>query len=313
MSAENEAQAEPAALSVAERIARSWDATMEGALAAAVAHPNADVNERPALVKQVRKATKTGRALVRLVASAVAPEVRNGAERYLRDAASLLSPIRDRDAMIDTVHGLLDGKLDERAQQAKLLLASVVIPPSVGDDQAAFEVALVRRAAALLSRASDLIRTVPPEKLTPQITGDAIGKLWRKACRRANRACDPRSDRCPIDSLDSDSLHEVRKMCSRIVHQLNLIEDDLSKPLRSFRQRLRKANSSLGDDRDLTLLGECIALHRERLGPTFADAVLGVCQRAQVRLRHQARATLAEAMTMRPRELSRRIARRFDS
>jgi CHAD domain-containing protein len=296
---------------VAARLRTSWNEAMEFALAAAVAHASASEAERPALLKQVRKATKTGRALLRLLEGAMTPEARIGAERFLRDAASLLATVRDRDAMLTTIDGLLGGKLDARVDQAKSLLQSVLALPSVGDDQAAFEAALVRRAAALLSRASTLIQSVPDSEVREAQIGDAMASLWRKARRRAKRAWHAHDIANGTEVIDSEVTHDARKACSRLVHQLNLVEEDLDKPLRRFRQRLRRATSALGNEHDLALLAEQVALHEEHLGPTFTHAVLDVCRRNQARLREQAGVALAEAMTTRPRELSRRVRKLY--
>ncbi|MBL9121753.1 MAG: CHAD domain-containing protein [Phycisphaerae bacterium] len=310
--AENEEVGEASERSVATRLLSSWAVIVEGALSAAVSHPTASAEARPALVKQVRKSTKSGRALVRLLDGAMSPEAMAGAERSLHEAATILAPIRDRDAMCSTIDGLLEGKLDERAQQAKLLLYAIVSPPSVGDDEEAFEIALVRRAAARISLASELIREVPHELLSGATVGKAMSSLWRKARRRANRAWHGEAAADGSTMQDSTTAHEARKACSRLVHQLNLIEPDLSKPLRRFRQRLRRATSALGDEHDLSLVAECIGLHRGRLGPKFASAVLTVCSRGQRRLRETAGIALAEAMTLRPGELGRRIQNRYD-
>lgn len=294
-------QDEPTARDIAERLATSWEAVVSKARDAAERHPAASDTERPALVKTVRKATKTGRALVRLLRGAMPREVRDGVERLFGDAASLLSPIRDRDAMIDTVDRLLDGKNDERVHQARLLLVSIVSPPPVGDDQIAFENGLVRRAAALIAAADEAIRALPADSITPSVVADGMADLWRRARRRANRRW--QGEGCEA--------HEIRKSCSRLVHQLTLVEDDLPRSVRKFRQKLRKVNSALGDEHDLAILAECIGLHRSRLGATFSEAVLQVCRKGRERLQEQAGIELAEAMTMKPKQLGRTLRRAY--
>lgn len=299
------------ALSVGERLKTSWRAIVENALAAAVAHPTAELSERPALVKQVRKATKTGRALVHLLSEVMPPETNSGAERTLAEASLLLSQVRDRDAMFDTINGLLEGRLDARIEQARLLLHSIAAPPAVGDDQAAFESALVRRAAALISFASELIGSAEFDQLTPRTVGDSMAQLWRKARRRAKRAWHVRWADADGVSAENEASHAARKACARLIHQLNLLEPDLNKSLRRFRQRLHRASSALGADRDLSLLVERIGLHRGKLGPTFAHAVLSICTHRQAGHAHQAGVALAKAMTVRPRTLGRRIRKRY--
>ncbi len=288
-------------LDVATRVAAGWSAIVDLAMAAAERHASVPEVERAACVKTVRKATKSGRSLIRMLHDTMSHEARSGAERLLGDAASLLSAIRDRDAMVDSIDRLLEGKQDARAQQARLLLVSITAPPPVGDDQFAYEVAAVRRAAALIARANDVIGEMPSEALTSSVAADGMARLWRSARRKANREW----------QHDGEKSHDVRKAVSRLVHQLNLIEQDLPKQLRRFRQRLRRATSALGEEHDLAILAECIALHRTQLGVTFSEAVLQVCRRGRNRLREQAGVALAEAMTLRPRELARAIEKTY--
>lgn len=290
-----------APLDVASRVAAGWSAIVDLAMAAAQRHASVPEAERAACVKTVRKATKSGRSLIRMLHGAMSHEARSGAERLLGDAASLLSAIRDRDAMIDAIDRLLEGKQDARAQQARLLLISIVAHPPVGDDQFAYEVATVRRAAALIARANDVIGEIPSEALTCSVAAEGMARLWRSARRKANREW----------QHDGEKSHDVRKAASRLVHQLNLIEQDLPKQLRKFRQRLRRATSALGEEHDLAILAECIALHRGKLGATFSEAVLQVCRRGRNRLREQAGVALAESMTLRPRGLARAIEKTY--
>lgn len=296
---------EAEALDAARRIAESWSAVLAGARTAATGHPDASDEDRVAMVKTVRKATKTGRALVRLLRDAMSRETRDGLERLFGDAASLLSPIRDRDAMVGTVDRLLEGKRDERVQQARELLVSIVAPPPipdrVGDDQRGFEAALVRRAIALIEVANEVIQDIPADAITGAVVADGMAGLWRNARRRANRDW----------QQDGEAAHDVRKAALRLVHQLNLIESDLPRPLRKFRQRLRRATSALGDEHDLAILAECIELKRGRLGATFAEAVLSVCRSGRARLREQAGMALVEAMTLKPSGVARLIRKTY--
>ena len=290
--------------SASDRIVASWTAILDRARDAAARHAAANAEDRPGLVKIVRKATKTGRALLRLLghgSDLIAGETRDGIERMLSDAAAMLAPIRDRDAMIETVERLLAGKSGERAEQARELLVGVVVPPPVGDDQIAFENALVRRAMLLIESSDRALRSAGLASIDADAIADGLARIWRRARRRANRSWQG----------EGENAHDVRKACSRLVHQLTLIEPDLPKRVRRFRRKLREATAALGEEHDLAILSQSIGLQEERLGSTFSDAVLIVCRRGRERLLEEAGIALAEAMTLKPRGLARAVAKRY--
>jgi CHAD domain-containing protein len=296
----------PSAPHAASRVVASWTAILDRARDAATRHPGAHPNDRSALVKTVRKATKTGRALLRLIGDrgdGLSGESRDGIERMLSDAAAMLAPIRDRDAMIETVERLLAGKAGERADQARELLLGVVMPPAAGDDQVAFENALVRRAMLLIESSDQALRTAGLESIDSDDLADGLARIWRRARRRANRSWQG----------EGEDAHEVRKGCSRLVHQLTLIEPDLPRRVRRFRRKLREVNAALGEEHDLAILSQSIGLHADRLGDTFSEAVLVVCRRGRERLREEAGIALAEAMTLKPRGLARVVAKRYQT
>jgi hypothetical protein len=177
--------------------------------------------------------------------------------------------------MIETVERLLAGKSGERAEQARELLVGVVVPPPVGDDQIAFENALVRRAMLLIESSDRALRSAGLASIDADAIADGLARIWRRARRRANRSWQG----------EGENAHDVRKACSRLVHQLTLIEPDLPK--------------------------QSIGLQEERLGSTFSDAVLIVCRRGRERLLEEAGIALAEAMTLKPRGLARAVAKRY--
>ncbi len=309
---ETNAAPAPRRLSAAERVIESWSAILERARDAAARHPGAKRHDRSGLVKTVRKATKTGRALLRLIdggGERLSRESRDGIERMLSDAAAMLAPIRDRDAMIETIERLLAGKSGERAEQARELLLGVVMPPAPDDDQVAFEDALVRRAMLLIEASDSALRAAGLDAIDADELADGLARIWRRARRRANRSCLGGSG----GHGDSEDAHEVRKGCSRLVHQLTLVEPDLPKRVRRFRRKLREATAALGEEHDLAILSQSIGLHAERLGSTFSEAVLVVCRRGRERLCEEAGIALAEAMTLKPRGLARAVAKRYNA
>ncbi len=276
-----------------------WAAVFDAAQQAAGTFSVAEGGLRPDLLKVVRKATKTGRALLPLIASGVRNESLSGAERAFADAAHLLSPIRDRDALLKTVERLFLGKDDERARHVHDLLAAVITASERSPvEDRSFEHASVDRAMIAMTRAEAVISTVDWSAVSATAIGAVVGDAWKAARRRANREW----------NLDGEAPHELRKECSRIVQHLLLLDDSLPKSTRRFRQQLRRVTSSLGDEHDLAMLGERMSMERDRLGNgSFVDAALALCRKARLRLREQAGHSLVEAMTIRPRELARSI------
>jgi len=301
MSAPLTTPADQSAAGVALR--ERWTKIMSAAVEAGSAFGRADAEHQPDLLKTVRKATKTGRALLPLLAPGTSEESLSGAERAFADAAHLLSPMRDRDAILKTIDRLFSSTratpVAARTVQVRAALTEIVLAGS-GESSRALEGALLARGLVSMQRSHAVIEGVDLSQITSAFVGDTIADRWRDARRRANREW----------KLEGEELHELRKDCSRIVHQLMLLEDiGQPKTLVRFRQRLRRTTRALGDEHDMAILAERMAMERDRLGRNgFVDAALALCRTARRRLREKAGVAFVEAMRFKPRTLARTVA-----
>jgi hypothetical protein len=297
---------EPAAAPLGGRptaaLLERWTTVFDRAISAAERYPSAEGSLRSDLLKTVRKATKTGRALLGLIGPGLAPESASGAERAFADAAGLLSPMRDRDALLATIDRLFRAgpatNVDaERARQVRAGLVRIVLGEVAIDDQSTRTVdeALVVRAVAALRRGHAVLGSVEPARVGQDELAVTIAEHWRSARRRAEREW----------NVDGEEPHELRKECSRLVHQLLLVEGiDPPKRLRRFRRTLRSVTSALGEEHDLAILAERLSMERDRLGNAgFLTAVLRVCRTTRRTLREEAGKALADAARVKPREL----------
>ncbi|MDZ4754072.1 MAG: CHAD domain-containing protein [Phycisphaerae bacterium] len=280
-----------------------WTKVMTAAVEAGSAFGDADAEHQPDLLKTVRKATKTGRSLLPLLAPGTSEESLSGAERAFADAAHLLSPMRDRDAILKTIDRLFSSTratpVSERTVQVRAALTDIILSGS-GESSRALEGALLARGLVSMQRSHAVIEAVDLSQITSAFVGDTIADRWRDARRRANREW----------KLEGEELHELRKDCSRIVHQLMLLEDvGQPKTLVRFRQRLRRTTRALGDEHDMAILAERMAMERDRLGRNgFVDAALALCRTARRRLREKAGVAFVEAMRFKPGTLARTVA-----
>lgn len=265
-------------------------------------HAIGDAARRAESIRLLRKSTKALRALLPLVTQAAPPEAIAGAERMLSDAAGLLAPLRDRDAMLKTVNRLFQGKEGLRVEEVRSLLRGIVVAP--GNEPAhdrPLEDLLMVRAASTIGRVRLGVESFQFDAIDPRFVARTIARGWA-GVRRAVRS--------DWDTGDSEAAHEVRKACGRLALQFTFLEERKPKPFTRLRKHLRDATSALGDEHDLSMLAENIAIERARFpGDDFVEAALGLCRKARERLRSDAAEAIAKVAEVRSREIRRAAAR----
>lgn len=218
-------------------------------------------------VHEARKRCKELRGLLRLVRSGLGPVYRP-ADDAVRDAARLLSPIRDAQELLATFEALADagpsgapgndladvrGALEHGAERAT---ASVL---GEGRER-------VTQAMALLVESRDVALSVAVEDDLSAVSEGVID-----AYRRARRAMDRAAA-----SGDSADYHRWRKHTKYLWSQVRLIEAWSPSLLGTLPEPLKELSDLLGDAHDLVVLADRVA----RMGPT-----LGARQRKATRRR----------------------------
>ncbi len=264
-------------------------------------HAAGDPARRVESIRQIRKATKTLRAFLPLVSQATTVEGLAGTLRLLSDAAGLLAPFRDRDAMLKTVDRLLAGREGARVDEARVLLQRIATPTGDPLRDRPLEDLLVSKAVEILTRVRTCVESFRFEQVEPRFVARQLGRDWAHFRRVL------RSDWAEGDSEES---HEVRKECGRLALQFGFLEERKPKPFGPLRKALRDATAALGDEHDLSMLAENIALEQARLpGGEFVDAALGLCRKAREALRNDGADAVADLADVRSREIRRAALR----
>jgi CHAD domain-containing protein len=277
-----------------------FDEVIDRAMRHSVAHVAGSAERRVEAVRRMRKTTKILRSTLPLLKEAVPEESLEGAHQLLADTSALLSPIRDRDAMLGTIERLLGHRGEARAVQVKVTLASVVAPDGSEGPSREFEDMLVLRAAGNLSRLATAARRFQFDRISGEFVCDAVEDA-RDGARRAAQSN-------WIDAPVEES-HAVRKGCARLSLQLGLFEDYLPKSLRRMRASLREVTQSLGNEHDLAMLAQKLSLERARLpSEGFVGTALELCRRARARLREGAAAAAEQAFAVSRRTFHEKLS-----
>jgi len=293
-----------ARLQACEPIAGEWRRAFLGglaeALADATAHPKLPPEERRECVRRIRKATKALRAMLPLLAGVASADARAGAERCLADAAGVLSPLRDRDAMLSIIDRLLAGRDDARATLLRAELAAALVPGIGAGEEGRLDVLLVARAAVELRRVRAAAEGWAFDGFDARGAASSLVDAYREARRLA---------RSPWQRQPIAASHAVRKACSRLHLQLQLL-DARNRKLRPPRRGLKSICDLLGEEHDLAMLSERVALESRRFSREGLPAAVGrSCAAARGRLRGAARETIGEVFSMRPERLARRATK----
>ncbi|GEM_PF-1829166 len=288
-------------LSLGAALASRFVGSLERALAEAGGHASGTAAERAEAVRQIRKATKRCRALLPMIGAAAPPESLSGAQRMLSDVSSLLSPVRDRDAMLATIERLLASRDESRVGQARATLAAAVLPAGVDARSRDLEDLLVHRGSGTLARLAVAAEVFRFDLVAADGVVDVMGEAWRAARRVA---------RSEWANGDIEASHALRKHCARLAMQLSFFNGDEPKLLRGMRKSLRSVTKSLGDEHDLAMLAERISLERSRFASEhFVTTAVELCNRARRRMREKAALSMAPALALRTKRFRRALDR----
>jgi hypothetical protein len=279
---------------------RNFLEALDRALAEASDFVGRPSGERPEAIRRIRRATKTMRAMIPLLAGVASIDARAGAERCLAAAAGVLSPVRDRDAMRAIIDRLLGGRDDLRARSFRGELTAALVSAIGPHEESRLDELLVGRAALELGRVRAAAGSWEFGELDVDAAAEVLADSWREARVFA------RSD---WGDGEDDRPHEVRKRCSRLALQVGLLEAR-DRRLKGIRRRLKRACDLLGEEHDLAMLAERVALESRRFSRGgLPDAVGMLCAAARHRLRESAREVVEEVFATGAKRLRRRIRR----
>ncbi|MDX1650525.1 MAG: CHAD domain-containing protein [Myxococcota bacterium] len=258
-----------------------------------------------ATVHQVRKRCKKVRGLLRLVRPALTDGVYRRENDALRDAARLLSDLRDAEVLRRTVEDLLEedaAALDRRAFDPVVRLLRERRDAAAGAADAdgrmdAFATAL----HAVRGRC---------EGWTLEEEGwRALEGGLRKTCRRGRKAM-----KKAYDDPDPERFHDWRKRAKYGMYHLRLLRDVWRGPLEAWEEAQHLLSDFLGDDHDLAVLDHRIRNEPEVFGPpAVRETLRGLAAARGDLLRERARTLGARLYADTPGTYARRLGACFEA
>jgi len=245
---------------------------------------------RAASVHGFRKAAKRIRAALDLTRGLGDRRATDLIKHGFREAARALSRARDRDALAAILVRASRAVPRIRRPAVLAMWKSMLLPPAPPPSAGRAD----RLLEEIHSRTNAMRRTwdeVQLPRLTVVALGAAVERSWDRARDRF---------RGDWNARDPEWLHETRKRCQRLQHQLMLIEALRPKELGTARQGLAEVGEALGQARDTGLL---LARSRGVIAPEVAEIDL---LRAELSREHR-------DGTREARKVGRRVLRRKGS
>jgi hypothetical protein len=230
----------------------------------------------------------------------MAPVVYQAENEWYRDAARLLSDVRDAEALVETYDELLDaskGEVDRRAfapiRRKLTLRRGRITEDQVGLEERLNEFRSRLRAGRSRVREWDL-----------DAEGfDAIEGGLKKTYGRARKAV--------AKARDDDSaerLHEWRKRAKYHWYHMRLLRDVWCPVLQARRAEVKRVSGSLGDDRNLLMLRHTLLGNLDEFGRVHAlEAFVGLLDRRRIELQATAHRVGACVFAEKPKRLARRF------
>jgi CHAD domain-containing protein len=254
-------------------------------------------------VHDARKDLQKSRAALRLLRTALGNRTYRRENSTLRDVARTLNTARDAKVLAQALEGLRargNGLADDHN--------AVELTHLLQAEQAQVRRELHENGALQIPR-SELLEVSDRSSRWP--VGKAgwsdLGPAFKRIYRSARRAVPPRQS-----SPDEAGLHEWRKRTKYLRHALQMLEPMRPAMLSPLLQHARSLSECLGEHHDLALLA-LKARDFSRGNHLSVAALLDAIERRQHQLTVRARATGAKLYRAKPRELTRRLGRYWNS
>jgi CHAD domain-containing protein len=251
-------------------------------------------------VHEARKDMKKLRSLLRLVRPAIGDEVYRRENERFRDAAALLSDVRDAQVRLETFDSLVERFADE-------------LPPggfagfrrSLAEDERGLDAdelrPTMRLAAEAIEAGRERVAEWPLDGADWELVADGLRRQYRRGRARRDDA---------LAESSTPALHEWRKRAKDHWYHLRLVRNSWRAVLTPTADAAHALSDRLGDDHDLALLRDVAA---ER-SAAFADpdeqlALLELVDRRRAELEAEAFAIGSRIYADKPNALARRLAR----
>jgi len=212
-----------------------------------LAKADSDLNES---VHETRKDLKKLRALLRLVRESLGKKAYKKENKTYRDAARALAPFRDSWVRLTLVQELRDRQEDELLHEALEMMAKQLRAEYEEQIRGNAVPDAINEAADLLTSARKRIDDWPlPEEGGFDLFRGGLEKVYRRGLKGLRRS---------LSNPSAENLHEWRKRCKYLRHQMDLLHPAYPKLLLATEDSLHDLTDFLGDDHDLAVLRETL-------------------------------------------------------
>jgi CHAD domain-containing protein len=253
-------------------------------------------------VHEVRKEMKRTRAGLRLLREALGETAYRRLNRSVRDAARALTPIRDVNVLHDTLDNLVQHA--GNSVQDHLLPLREVLRHEHHLSREKLSARDLQHISACLREVRRHLQRLPESRLDRASTEVALKRAYKKAHKAFAIARQEPSN---------EHLHEWRKQVKYHFEQLELVEPLEPKRIGATIKQAHQLSDHLGDDHDLAMLHQKIALHateaQSSANTAVADALIEELKRLRTKLQRKSYRLGKKVYADKPKRVARRVGK----
>ncbi len=268
------------------------------AIEACDSHGSWEIRRRSEAIRRARKALKRFRAVLDLLKGSIPAEDHESMKIAARDFGRRLSPLRDRDVVLELLDALGEQVKGRRRREAVRMAGAVLSAakalPATRDHRE--DEAVIDEVRHGLEGLAKRVASVDFDAVDRDSVIDRFDRAWRHVRHRFHDDVD--------EDDDLSTLHENRKRVIRLQLGLAAIRGLNPVTIRRDIRALKEVASALGRDRDLSMLEAMIFEHADR----FPDA--DARRRIEIEISDRRRRLQREAIRS-GRDASRRSPAKF--
>ncbi len=268
------------------------------AIEACDSHGSWEIRRRSEAIRRARKALKRFRAVLDLLKGSIPAEDHESMKIAARDFGRRLSPLRDRDVVLELLDALGEQVTGRRRREAVRMAGAVLSAakalPATRDHRE--DEAVIDEVRHGLEGLAKRVASVDFDAVDRDSVIDRFDRAWRHVRHRFHDDVD--------EDDDLSTLHENRKRVIRLQLGLASIRGVNPVAIRRDIRALKEVASALGRDRDLSMLEALVGEHADR----FPDVDARRCIETEIADR---RARLQQEAIRTGRDASRRPPAKF--
>lgn len=268
------------------------------AIEACDSHGSWEIRRRSEAIRRARKALKRFRAVLDLLKGSIPAEDHESMKIAARDFGRRLSPLRDRDVVLELLDALGEQVTGRRRREAVRMAGAVLSAakalPATRDHRE--DEAVIDEVRHGLEGLAKRVASVDFDAVDRDSVIDRFDRAWRHVRHRFHDDVD--------EDDDLSTLHENRKRVIRLQLGLAAIRGVNPVAIRRDIRALKEVASALGRDRDLSMLEALVGEHADR----FPDVDARRCIETEIADR---RGRLQQEAIRSGRDASRRPPAKF--